>query len=126
MVFLAVEGGVAQHPTQPQTRSGGRQAEGKLRRVVGRSAAGRCGQDELAAGVADQRQFQKVLEVPATPGAQTEVMAGVVGVEPRGIDGRRGVRRQQTEFYGLSREGVYEAVESPFFSIRAWAFCKVV
>jgi len=126
MVLLAVERGVGQHSQQPQTRRRGREAQRKLRRVVGRPTGDRCGQDELAADVADQRQFQKVLEAPATPGAQAEVVARVVGIEPGGVDGRRGARRQQAEFYRPGRQGVEEAVESPFFSIRAWAFCKVV
>ncbi len=74
MIFLAVEGGVAQDAVPRDDQRGLFHGRGKLRSIVARSGADRGRSEEMAAGVADDGQLR-----PQTRGV---LLAGAGEVVP--------------------------------------------
>jgi hypothetical protein len=116
VALLAVERGIAEHPVvaHSQRRLGHHRAQ--LRRVVGRPQADGGAGQEVAGGVAGDRQLGPQPGVVLTAGALEEVARGVPALQPGGIDGRGRLLADQAALFGARAGPVQEQDELPFFS----------
>ena len=100
MVVFAIVGGIGQQTPNLRAGCGAADAAGELWRIVRGPAVHLSGKDELAAGVANRRQFDEMTPFRLATSTHAEVMTLVLGIQSGGINGGRG--RAAKEFLLLS------------------------
>ena len=118
VVLLAVEGRVAQDPVPADDQAGLPQGRAELGRVVtGAEGDGGRG-EEVAGGVAGDRELDPGLGAELPAGPLEEIAGGVAALQPGGVDGRLGLVPDQAAL-PCARGGLEEEQdEVPFFSSR--------
>jgi hypothetical protein len=118
VVGLAVEGGIGQDPVpgHDQGRLGHHRSQ--LRGVVGRAGGDGGPGEEVAGGVAGDRQLDPAVGALRTAGAPKEVAGGVPALQAGGVDGGGRLVADQAALLGADGGLQEEADELPFFSSR--------
>jgi hypothetical protein len=125
VIFLAVEGGIAQDPVPGDNQGGFFHGRGKLRPIIAGTGAD-CGRgEEVAAGIADDRQLRPQTCGLLFAGAGKVVAGSVLAIQSRGIDGCLGLLVDQAAVLGAHRGGDEEKNGLPFFSSRWTALQRV-
>ena len=125
VIFLAVEGGIAQDAVPGNNQSGFFHGRGELRTVVAGTGADGCRGEEVAAGIADDGQFGPQTRGLLFAGAGKIVTGSVLTIQTRGIDGCLGPLLDQAAVLSAHRRLDEEKNGLPFFNSRWTALQRV-
>jgi len=118
VVLLAVEGGIPEQAIPGDDKAGLSQRGAELRGIVaGADGDGGRG-EEVAGGVAGDRELDPGLGAEPAAGALEEVARGVPALQAGGVDGGLGLRADQAALLGARGGLEEEQDELPFFSSR--------
>ena len=125
MIRFAIIGGIPEHTVPRNKDAGTFHGRSKLRTIIAGTGAHGGRGEEVAGGVADDRQLRpQACRVPFT-GTGEVVAGGVPTLQARGINGRLGLRADEAAFLGAHGGRDEEKHGFPFFSSRCRALQRV-